>query len=277
MNHEEYNSSLKTWLRKVLNKKNKPTVFGVSLTDSLHIAHISIAYETKETIIGSIPIIVAKCGAYLKDQGLYVEGVFRKSGNARRLGELQHSFNSSPDYGKGLSWEGYTVHDAANILRRYLCYLPEPVIVNHLYDPFRNIIASDSLSTVDKTKAIQALINQLPLDNQYLLFYLLDLISLFSKYSEYTKMTSLSLASVFTPGLILNTEHVMNPTHYKLSQQVIYFLIEHQHQFHLFRSTPTRYRHQSITSNQQEKHLLRANTDPVKKKRFGVDDPVQVI
>lgn len=31
-----------------------------------------IAYEDKDFIIGTIPIIVAKCGAYLKDQGMYL-------------------------------------------------------------------------------------------------------------------------------------------------------------------------------------------------------------
>lgn len=204
-----------------------------------------------------------------------MEGVFRKSGSAKRLGELQNHFNSSPDYGIGLNWEGYTVHDAANILRRYLNYLPEPVIANSLYEPFRNIVGSDSISSQDKVKALQELMNRLPEDNQYLLFYLLDLISLFSQYTEYTKMTSLSLASVFTPGLILNSEHVMNPSHYKLAQQVIHFLIEHQHHFHLFK--PAILHPKETASTQREKHLLRANTDPVKKKRFGPNDPVQII
>lgn len=42
---------------------------------------------------------------------------------------LQTTFDS-PDsaYGAHLDWRGYTVYDAANIMRRYLCHLPEPVI-----------------------------------------------------------------------------------------------------------------------------------------------------
>jgi hypothetical protein len=74
----------------------------VPLYKSLHVANTQIAYEDKDTIIGSIPIVVAKCGSFLKDQGryylvdyacdryvlmrviiyagLYVEGIFRKSG-----------------------------------------------------------------------------------------------------------------------------------------------------------------------------------------------------
>lgn len=44
-------------------------VFGVPLYKSLQIANTQIAYEDKDTIIGSIPIVVAKCGSFLKDQG----------------------------------------------------------------------------------------------------------------------------------------------------------------------------------------------------------------
>ncbi|CAO3607954.1 unnamed protein product [Mucor fragilis] len=244
------NPSIKNWLRRVMHtEKNTkaPDVFGVPLYQSLQVAQTMIAYEDKDFIIGTIPIIVAKCGAYLKDQGLYVEGVFRKSGSAKRVGELQQHFNSSSDFGIGLNWRrlGYTVHDAANCLRRFLNYLPEPVILFSLYEPFRNIAAQQSHVDVDQidgpTTALmiqhyQALIEQLPPVNQYLLFYLLDLLALFSRYAKYTKMNSMSLASVFTPGILLNPEHAMNPTQYKLSQRVVQFLIEHQEHFHLSRN-----------------------------------------
>lgn len=49
----------------------KKDIFGVPLNESLQIANTSIAYADKNvhTVIGSIPIVVAKCGAFLKDQG----------------------------------------------------------------------------------------------------------------------------------------------------------------------------------------------------------------
>lgn len=115
----------------------------------------------------------------------------------------------------------------------------------------------------------------MPIVNQYLLFYLLDLLALFNNYAKYTKMNSVALASVFTPGILLNPEHSMCPHQYKLSQLVIQFLIEHQEQFHLPQSskdnptlTPT-----SIARQQ----LLRANTVPAKINRFGPNDPLQII
>src|SRR5271155_3170014 len=66
-----------------------------------------------------------------------VEGIFRLSGSAKRIKDLQHIFNLPPKYGKGLDWTGYTVHDAANILRRYLNRLPEPIVPLTFYEQFR--------------------------------------------------------------------------------------------------------------------------------------------
>src|SRR5690349_326516 len=67
-----------------------------------------------------------------------VEGIFRLSGSAKRIKDLQTIFNSPDRYGKGLDWTGYTVHDAANILRRYLNQLPEPIVPLEFYEKFRD-------------------------------------------------------------------------------------------------------------------------------------------
>ncbi len=66
-----------------------------------------------------------------------VEGIFRLSGSEKRIKELKNIFDSPDRYGKGLIWEGYTVHDAAQVLRRYLNDLPEPVVPLDLYEQFR--------------------------------------------------------------------------------------------------------------------------------------------
>lgn len=91
---------------------------------------------------GRIPIVVAKCGVYLKSSGLNVEGIFRVAGSSKRIKELQIVFNTPPTFGKKLNWEGFTVHDAASVLRRYLNALPEPLIILDLYEEFRDILRS---------------------------------------------------------------------------------------------------------------------------------------
>lgn len=44
----------------------------------------------------SIPVVVAKCGLYLKEYATEVEGTFRISGSAKRMRELQTIFDSGP-------------------------------------------------------------------------------------------------------------------------------------------------------------------------------------
>jgi hypothetical protein len=44
-------------------------------------------------------------------------------------------------------------------------------------------------------------------------------------------MDASNIASVFTPGILCSPEHVMNPAHYKRSQRVVQFLIEHHEHF----------------------------------------------
>ncbi|KAG7664403.1 SAC7 [[Candida] subhashii] len=119
--------------------------FGVPLQQALEEAHakISIVEDTTGTDqdsaqYGQIPIVVAKCGIFLKKNGLTVEGLFRVGGSSKRLKELQTIFNTPPSFGKNLNWEGYNVHDAASILRRYLNALPEPLIPLDMYETFRN-------------------------------------------------------------------------------------------------------------------------------------------
>ncbi|OAD74510.1 hypothetical protein PHYBLDRAFT_5171, partial [Phycomyces blakesleeanus NRRL 1555(-)] len=228
-------TSLKNWWKKVTLKKQNTRksvqVFGVPLENSLELSRAIVTYTDNgnKPIVGYIPTIVAKCGFFLKDQGKV--GLTAQHTSAKRIGELQLIFNTPLDYGKQFDWKGYSVHDAANVLRRFLNYMPEPVIVHELYHPFRNFITETESTDINRIRAFQHLLDQLPCENQHLLFYLLDLIGVFGKHAHYTKMDIFNLASVFTPGLLLSPEHAMNPIHYKTSQKVVQFLIEHHASF----------------------------------------------
>ncbi|CCH58055.1 hypothetical protein TBLA_0A02560 [Henningerozyma blattae CBS 6284] len=114
-------------------------VFGVSLSQSLSVASAEVIVQSELVNFGRIPIVVAKCGAYLKANALDTPGIFRIAGNSKRVKELQYIFSRPPDYGtKFNQWEPYTVHDVASLLRRYLNNLEEPLIPLDLYDDFRS-------------------------------------------------------------------------------------------------------------------------------------------
>lgn len=178
-----------------------------------------------------------------------VEGIFRLSGSNKRIKELQNVFDSPDRYGKGLDWTGYTVHDAANILRRYLNNLPQPIVPLESYERFRDPLRSHQAQAVgtgeqettaqdtgdfDHATAIttyQRLITELPPLNRQLLLYILDLLAVFSSKSDLNRMNSGNLSAIFQPGLLSHPNHDMEPKEYRLSQDVLIFLIENQDSF----------------------------------------------
>ncbi|KAJ2955848.1 hypothetical protein NQZ79_g8228 [Umbelopsis isabellina] len=195
-------------------------VFGIPLSESIKYSYSTISYmddDTNEQCYGVIPTIIAKCGSFLKEEGLFVEGIFRLSGSAKRIGMLQTFFDTPPHYGSQLDWRGYTVHDAANIMRRFLNYLPEPVIPHQFYHSFRELIDDESLTDDDAlVDAFQKLIERLPLPNQFLLLYILDMLSLFALHSKSHRMDASNLAAVFAPGILSHPDDQMSPAHFTM-------------------------------------------------------------
>jgi GTPase-activating protein SAC7 len=77
----------------------------------------------------------------------------------------------------------------------------------------------------------QRLITELPPLNRQLLLYVLDLLAVFSSKSDSNRMNSANLAAIFQPGIISHPSHDMAPMEYRLSQDVLIFLIENQDNF----------------------------------------------
>ncbi|KAL8919313.1 MAG: hypothetical protein Q9208_006878 [Pyrenodesmia sp. 3 TL-2023] len=249
----------KTFKKNARKEEERPAVaetpsgiFGVALQESIRYANVAISLTNERGesyIYGYVPIVVAKCGVFLKEKATDVEGIFRLSGSNKRIKELQEIFDSPDRYGKGLDWTGYTVHDAANILRRYLNNLPQPIVPLDFYEKFRDPLRNHQAQAVgtgeqevtsqdtgdfNHSAAIttyQKLITELPPLNRQLLLYILDLLAVFSSKSDLNRMNSGNLSAIFQPGLLSHPNHDMEPKEYRLSQDVLIFLIENQDSF----------------------------------------------
>ncbi|CCE65096.1 hypothetical protein TPHA_0J02750 [Tetrapisispora phaffii CBS 4417] len=130
------------------------TVFGVPLKKSLDIANTEIMIQnsnngdpTMDSTIsrfGRIPIVVAKTGSYLKNNALDTCGIFRITGNNKKVKQLQYIFSiEETNYGMKFSdWDNYSVHDFTALLRRFLNNLNEPLIPLEFYNDFRKPLRS---------------------------------------------------------------------------------------------------------------------------------------
>ncbi|KIM39928.1 hypothetical protein M413DRAFT_29083 [Hebeloma cylindrosporum] len=218
-------------------------VFGKPLKDSLRYASVQISTANANGdlyVWGYIPVVVAKCGLYLKENATEVPGTFRVNGSNRRMRDLQVAFESPPRYGKSLDWkqESYTTHDVASVFRRYLTQMPEPVIPYDMYHLFRDALAKEPFNQEQVIATYKSLIRRMPRPNQYLLLYVLDLLSVFARKCEKNLMTATNLAVIFRPGIISHPEHEMSPKEHALSQKVLEFLIAQQDWFMLDISPP---------------------------------------
>ncbi|PWN33008.1 RhoGAP-domain-containing protein [Meira miltonrushii] len=216
-------------------------VFGEPLRKSLKYASVAISMageDGKQYVWGYVPIIVAKTGLFLKENATEVEGVFRIAGSQKRMRELQEIFDTAPRYGKHLTWDNYSVHDCASVLRRYLNQMPEPIVPLDLYNEFRNVMSRKPVDDAAAIKTYRLLTESMPPANRYLLLYVLDLLAVFARKSDINLMPASNLAVIFQPGIFSHPSHLTDANEHKLAVEVLQFLIEHQDHFVLAVSPP---------------------------------------
>lgn len=138
-------------------------------------------------------------------------------------------------YGRCWNWIGYTAHDAANLLLRYLLQLPGPVIHWGYYQRFRSTlsdaISTGTLNSEATIQEFQKLVMQLPASSRDLLLYLLYLMAVFSEKADDNKMSVPKLAALFQPCILSHPEHYLSPNEQRLSQDVLRFLVEKEEHF----------------------------------------------
>ncbi|KAK5722215.1 GTPase activating protein (GAP) for Rho1p [Elasticomyces elasticus] len=227
-------------------------IFGVALETSIRYANVAISLcddQGQQYIYGYVPIVLARCTVFLKEHAADVnDGIFAVASSPKRIKDLTEIFDTPPRYGKGFNWTGYTVHDAAQTILRYLLQLPEPIIPLSFYERFRNPlrtlhVAADGpgqanfllLPAHSELEAVvkdwQGCIAELaPLRRQALL-YLLDMLAVFAFRADTNAMTTQRLAALFQPGILAHPQHTLSRVEVKLSQAVLTQLIENQDSF----------------------------------------------
>ncbi|KAI8321616.1 RhoGAP-domain-containing protein, partial [Martensiomyces pterosporus] len=207
---------------------SEATLFGIPLARATQVAGMRVGVFAGSDEPCVVPTVVAVCGRHLREHGQQTQGIFRVNGSMKRVQKLQDQFNEPPTYGRHIEWTGYTLHDAATLLRRYLISLPEPVISIEYYDAFRDKL-EDSVSAREKALAYGLLISQLSQESRHTLLYVLELLSLFAKpeNAAHTLMNSSNLAAVLQPCLLVHPGHVADPHEYSRLKAVVEFLIVH--------------------------------------------------
>ncbi|WFD43576.1 GTPase activating protein (GAP) for Rho1p [Malassezia psittaci] len=209
------------------------SLFGAPLHEALKQSSVAISLVNEngeQYVWGYVPAIVAKIGLYLKQNATDIEGIFRINGSEKRMKELRQQFETPPDYGKGINWDGYNVHDAATLLRRFLNSMPEPIIPIDRFQEFSNVFAKSGISEEVAVSKYRSLITSCPPATQYLLLYILDLLAVFDRASDINKMNAKNLAIIFQPGMLMHPS-IKSKDDHQAAVNIVEFLIDHQDRF----------------------------------------------
>lgn len=159
---------------------------------------VSLSWMKEHNDGECIPVVMSTSVKFLREYGLEVEGIFRRSANIKTVKDFCSMF----DAGHSVTYNNPDdVHCAAVIIKKFLRELPEPLMTFNLYDI---IIASTSIpDSAEKIKVVWYILrNELPDENFLLLKFLMEFLSEVMSHSSENKMTSMNLAIVFGPNLM---------------------------------------------------------------------------
>ncbi|KAK5875331.1 hypothetical protein CesoFtcFv8_027818 [Champsocephalus esox] len=160
---------------------------------------------------------------FLSEQGLEIEGIFRRSANVTLVKETQLQYNS----GATVNFrEMEDVHLAAVILKTFLRELPEPLLTYQLYN---DIVNFSSVPTDSQVEQLKTLMESLPEENNVSLRYLISFLAQVSANSEVNKMTNSNLAVVFGPNLLWGRDNAMSLSAIGPINNFTRILLDHQH------------------------------------------------
>ncbi|KAB5536547.1 hypothetical protein GE09DRAFT_971110 [Coniochaeta sp. 2T2.1] len=148
-----------------------------------------------------IPAIVDDLVATMKGMDLSVEGVFRKNGNIKKLGDLVEKIDREEDPQLGNN----NVVQLAALLKRYLRELPDPLLTHKLY---RLWLAAAKIQDEEKKRQCLhltcCLLPKCHRDCMEIVFCFLKWAALFHKVDDESgsKMDIKNLATVIAPNII---------------------------------------------------------------------------
>ncbi|XP_061694252.1 unconventional myosin-IXb isoform X2 [Syngnathoides biaculeatus] len=144
-----------------------------------------------------VPKVVELLLMYVEMNGLYTEGIYRKSGSACRARELHQIMEMDPE---AANLDNYPIHTITGLVKRWLRELPDPLMTFSLYSDFLHAV--EFPERAERIRAVYQKVDELPLSNYKTLERLILHLVRVAKEQDSNKMTPSSLAIVFAPCIL---------------------------------------------------------------------------
>ncbi|XP_057696103.1 LOW QUALITY PROTEIN: si:zfos-588f8.1 [Corythoichthys intestinalis] len=144
-----------------------------------------------------VPMVLEMMLEHVEMQGLYTEGIYRKSGSANRMKELHQRLENDPHL---VCLEDYPIHTVTGLVKQWLRELPDPLMTFTHYNEFLHAVELPDKQ--EQLYAIYKVLEELPTANfntlERLVFHLVRV----CKEETSNRMSPNSLAIVFAPCIL---------------------------------------------------------------------------
>ncbi|KXT08773.1 hypothetical protein AC579_4929 [Pseudocercospora musae] len=170
-----------------------------------------------------VPGMVVRCIAEVEMRGMDVEGIYRKSGGAGQVKNVQQGFEKNNNF--DISDDDLDIHAVTSALKQYFRKLPTPLIT---YDVYEALLEAGQLSDREKqAQALKAAVESLPDAHRDTLSYLMVHLAKVMGHESKNLMTPLNLAVVFAPTIMrpLSIEREMSDM--QVQRTAVQAMLEH--------------------------------------------------
>ncbi|KAM9844841.1 unconventional myosin-IXb isoform 2-T3 [Aulostomus maculatus] len=165
-----------------------------SVPGSLHFG-VQVCVLTSKA--NPVPKVVELLLMHVELNGLYTEGIYRKSGSTCRARELHQILETNPETA---TLDNYPIHTITGLVKRWLRELPDPLMTFSLYSDFLHAVELPERS--EKIRAVYQKVDELPPANYNTLERLIFHLVRVAKEEDHNKMSPSSLAIVFAPCIL---------------------------------------------------------------------------
>ncbi|XP_077439369.1 unconventional myosin-IXb isoform X4 [Vanacampus margaritifer] len=144
-----------------------------------------------------VPMVLEMMLEHVEMQGLYTEGIYRKSGSANRMKELHQRLETDPHL---VCLEDYPIHTVTGLVKQWLRELPDPLMTFIHYNEFLHAVELPDKQ--EQLYAIYKVLEELPTANYNTLERLVFHLVRVCKEETHNRMSPNSLAIVFAPCIL---------------------------------------------------------------------------
>ncbi|XP_066551446.1 unconventional myosin-IXb isoform X2 [Amia ocellicauda] len=159
--------------------------------------HFGVRVGTLTCDKNPVPKVLCILLEHVEMNGLYTEGIYRKSGSANRMKELHQLLDTEPS---SVNLEEYPIHAITGIVKQWLRELPEPLMTFTHYSDFLHSVELPEKQ--EQLFAIYRVLDLLPTANFHTLERLIFHLVRVAKNEAHNRMSPNALAIVFAPCIL---------------------------------------------------------------------------